>query len=235
MTALPPIKFYDLPVAAVDPPKQVLDMYFPNYIILNGPTRFWKEMHEQAALLEMMARGLGLGADAMQVLGGIDPRVRLLRRYLSLQKVPGVVEVVKREMDFAIHRKLVIFATEADGMKELEFSLKDYGAKILFPGTPLRKRAAYERRFKSSSHHQRIFIVHTKAAKFVDLTVARHAIFLEPDWQPIYNLQCAARIHNARQTGKVKIRFAQLPGTLDEKITRLFKNTAKQSLELFNK
>lgn len=237
MKDLPPIRFDDVVVEASALGKDVLSTYFDNYLSW-PPEKRWTVFHEDMAkqlrMVETVTQELGMGADSMKVLEGLESRVKSLRRYVGLQKVPKVLEMVRAELEAGAYPKIVLFAVHKDVLTELHEGLRDFGAVKLFGGTPALKRDKIVRKFQTDPKC-RVFVGQVVAAgTAVTLTAAHNVMFVEADWTPANNQQAAMRCHRIGQDKPVFVRFAGMANSIDERIQRVLKQKTRTLTKLFD-
>lgn len=167
------------------------------------------------------------------ILPAISPTVTTLRRYVGLQKVPAILEMVREELENGLD-KIVLFAVHRDVIVGLQEGLKKYKALSLYGGTPPEKRQKHIDKFQRDPK-TRVFIGNIQACGVaISLTAANEAIFVESDWVPANNAQAVMRLHRKGQTRPVRARFASLEGSLDFDIQRVLRRKTKALLEAFD-
>jgi SWI/SNF-related matrix-associated actin-dependent regulator 1 of chromatin subfamily A len=232
MTDLPKILFSDIVVEGKEPPREVWEMYFSNYLL--QPKQFHVDIAQQTRLLDTVAGDMGLGADGMQVLGGLQNQVKSLRQWIGLQKVPAVIDLVSAELAAGAYDKIVIFGVHRAALVELRDGLKKFGAVLLFGGTPNEKRDRNIKRFQTDPKC-RVFVGQTVAAgTAITLTAAAQVLFIEHDWVPGNNAQAVMRVHRIGQTRQVTCRTVGMAGSIDEKIQRKLKQKMRTLAEVFD-
>jgi SWI/SNF-related matrix-associated actin-dependent regulator 1 of chromatin subfamily A len=153
-------------------------------------------------------------------------------RLCGLAKVPALVERLKDEFESGLD-KVVIFAWHADVIEALRLGLNRFvGASVVNGTTPMHAREGALRNFKDGL--SRVFIGNIKAAGVgLDLTAACELIFAETSWVPGDNDQAAARITGVNQKRAARVRYAVLPGSLDERLTEVNRRKSKDNKELW--
>ena len=145
-------------------------------------------------------------------------RSSTLRRYVGLQKVDAVGDMVAQELKDKAYSKLVIFAIHRGVIETLRERFAKQGVVTLYGGTPPEKKQYNIDRFQTDEGC-RIFIGNIQAAgTAISLTAAHNVLFAETDWVPGNNAQAAMRVHRIGQTNPVSVRFAVLPGSIDDAV-----------------
>lgn len=238
MTQLPKISFHDVVVESTPIPERDLSMYFDNYLSY-PPDRRWQQFHkdvaEQHRLLGTLADDVGIkSADGVQILEALAVRVRSLRRYIGLQKVPKVLELIKSELDSGAYEKIVLFGVHKNVLTELRNGLSEYGAVLIYGGTPADKRDRMIKAFQNDPK-TRVFVGQTVAAgTAITLTAAHQVGVVEADWTPANNQQAVMRVHRIGQTRPVTVRFFSIAGSIDEKIQKVLRQKTKTLTALFD-
>lgn len=232
MTQLPKISFSDVVVEPVDPPREIWERHFSNYLI--QPDQFHRDIDVQTRLVETVTGTLGLGADSMKVLEGLDNKVKSLRRWIGLQKVPKTLELIKSELEAGAYDKIVIFAVHKAVLEELRDGLAKFGAVLIYGGTPPEKRENHIRKFQNDKRC-RVFLGNVQAAgTAITLTAAHQVAVVEADWTPANNQQAVMRVHRIGQTKPVSVRFIGMAGSIDERIQRVLKVKTRTLTALFD-
>lgn len=169
MPELPPIRFEDVTVPAGEVDEEVC---FPEYFMLQNRRA---ELHAQLAKQREGLQGLfnlagaGVGGtfstktyDAIATMMTGPGPISTLRRYVGLQRVQGVVDLVKDELESGLD-KIVIFAIHRDVIENLRVGLAKYGAVTLYGGTnPTTKQRNIDKFAKNPKC--RVFIGNLQAA-----------------------------------------------------------------------
>lgn len=173
-------------------------------------------------------------SDTMKMMEGMAKSVSTLRRYVGLQKVQPVVEMVKGELSLGLYEKLVIFAIHRDVIEGLRRELHEYGAVTLYGGTALDARQRNIDKFQRNPKCQ-VFIGNIAAAGTnITLTAAHQVLVLEADWVPGNNAQAVMRCHRIGQLEPVTVRFVSLNHPVDERVTAVLKRKTKELAEIFD-
>lgn len=193
-------------------------------------------VHELEAKLkeEVAAVNKVINTNDVEVLKGLAKSVATLRRYIGVQKVEKIAELVKGELDSGLYDKIVIFAIHRDVIEGLRVRLKDYGALTLYGGT--RFDSANQNIDKFQRYDKfKVFIANITAAGIaINLTAAHNVLFIEQEWTPAANAQAVARCHRHGQTRPVTVRMAGLVNSLDERISKLLKKKTEELTQIFD-
>jgi len=196
--------------------------------------RLMNEIKTQRQALHNFLHFSGLTEAGMKGLEALSSSVSALRKYIGLQKVQSVADMVIEELTNNLYEKVVIFAIHRDVIEGLRVKLSKFGAVTLYGGTPPEKRTSHINKFQNNKKC-RVFIGNIQAAgTAITLTSAHNVIFIEQDWVPGNNAQAAMRCHRIGQTKPVLVRFACLADGLDEKITQVVKRKTKELTTLFD-
>ena len=233
MKDMPPVNYSEVWV----PPGPVdIELCFTNYWATNRMPEFHETLREQRAKLEGV---LGLvyptGASGLAVLEAIREHISVLRRYVGLQKVPAVIDLVKDELEAGL-QKIVIFAIHKDVIESLRVGLAKYGALTLYGGTAPATRQSNIDKFVNRPKH-RVFIMNVQSVEGVDglQKVCNQGLAVELDWVPGKNAQAYMRLHRIGQTLPVMIRTVMLEGDdLDTKIQRALARKTKDLIAAFD-
>ncbi len=197
---------------------------FVQYIFpTNRVAELEKKLKEEVLLVKN-----AIDSRNIEVLKGLAKSVATLRRYIGIQKVEQVAELVKSELDAGLYKKIVLFAIHRDVIEGLRARLKDYGALTLYGGT----------RFDSANKHIDKFQQYEKFKVFIgnitacgiaiNLTAAHNVLMVEQEWTPAANAQAIARCHRHGQTKPVTVRVVGLANSLDEKIAEILKRKTEE-------
>lgn len=233
MKDLPEIYFRSVLV----PPGEVdldIESSFTKWVI---PTDRKKElfdlMEKERMTVETLLNLTGDSTPGLRGLEALSPSVSTLRRYVGLQKVQAVAELVEQELSDFAYEKVVIFAIHRDVIEGLRTRLRKFGVVTLYGGhDPLKA-------YKNVEHFQknpkiRVFVGNIiSAGTAITLTAAHNVIFAEQDWVPGNNAQAAMRCHRIGQTNPVLVRIIGLENSFDERVNFLLKRKIKELTQLF--
>lgn len=172
--------------------------------------------------------------DLLPVLTGMEKSLSELRQYTGLAKCPAIIDLVTQELSGGMD-KIVIFAVHKCVIETLREGLRKFGAVTLYGGTPPGKRQINIDKFQNNPKC-RVFIANIRAAgTSVTLTAACEALFVECDWTPANNAQAAMRVHRIGQTRPVRVRYAGLVDSTDEKVMDALRRKTRDELAIFGK
>lgn len=139
-------------------------------------------------------------------------------RLAGLAKVPALVERLKDEFESGLD-KVVIFAWHTDVINALADGLACFEPAVVTGDTPMHTRQKLVDNFQRGHLSSHVFIGNIKAAGVgLDLTAACELIFAETSWVPGDNEQAAMRITGVNQKRAARVRYAVLPGSIDERL-----------------
>lgn len=231
-----PLTLRDMPVQAEDIPLDKWELFFPEWI-LRRRAQFMESIQIQTAILQMLADDIGLGAPGIQVLRGLaeKPDIKMLRRWFGAQKIGAVVDQVTT--DFASeappYAKIILYCVHKHVVHDLRHRLRAFGAVSTFADSPPNKRAVVLKKF-GTQRGTKVLVCTVSAAPHIPQAIAAEAIFVEMEWSAGDNATAILRLHNAAQEKNVRVRFAQLEGTVDERITKVLRNNARKLVAEFD-
>jgi SWI/SNF-related matrix-associated actin-dependent regulator 1 of chromatin subfamily A len=232
MPELPPLIISDF---VVEPGDVNLEVHFADRDAVKELHLVRQEVANQSMLLEALGKMVDYKdrLAAVETLAGIPTST--LRRYMGLQKVPPLVDLVISELEAGAYNKLVIFAMHKAVIEELRFRLRDYGAVTLYGGTAPAARQKNIDKFQDPDSNCRVFIGQVHAAgTAISLTAAHHVLFAEYDWVPGNNAQAMMRCHRIGQGLPVNVRFAVAAGVIDEKVLYCVRRKSRELAAVFD-
>lgn len=225
MPTLPPIEFIH---REIEPSIVDHEVYF-HETRYNGTDDLFAQLKEQNQLLA----GARSGGDAvLEHLRELATSAGTLRRYIGLSKVPGYLDVIRPELRERKYNKLLIGAWHVDVLEWLHRELKEFGAILLFGGTPAEKRQHILEKFRAN-RACRVLICQVKVGIGFNATAAYRVDILEPSWVPAENKQFIDRVHRKGQDGAVTARFFGCGKSVDADITRALTNKARELAKVF--
>jgi len=178
---------------------------------------------EDKAKIEELEERIGsVSADqALDILTGMSASISSVKRIMSLAKVDPVIKMVSEELSEGSYKKIVIFASHTETIKQLEAGLKDFGAVSVFGEINPEERQRRVERFQTDDTCQ-IFIGNILAAGTnITLTAASEIIFVEQDWVVGNNIQAIARCDRLGQNSLVNVRVAMVADSIDELVSSI--------------
>lgn len=178
------------------------------------------ESHPEVQVLrEWLEQGKELTLDQWSTLLDSE-HMATLCRYTGIIKAQAVVELLKDELECGLD-KIVLMAWHRDAIQIMYEALNSMGYKTvrLWGGdSPKAQQEAIDG-FQNDPEI-RVFIGQIAAAgQAITLTAASQLMFVESSWSPTINDQVRDRVHRIGQTYPVFVRFAYLPGSIDEPMT----------------
>lgn len=232
---LPPIYFKDLIVEANEIDLEVDPVWVTYVSPADRRAEFYKLLAEEKDLAEKALSKIQpqdrAGADVVM---GIASCLPTLRRFVGMQKVKHVAELIKKNLHDKAFEKVVIFAVHQSVIEGLRQELKSYGAVALYGGTPAHRRQEHIDNFQKNPK-TKVFIANIQAAgTAITLTAAHHVYFVEQDFSPANTAQAACRVHRHGQTHPVTVTFVALVNSVDEKITQVLRRKTRDIIELLD-
>jgi len=174
-------------------------------------------------------------SDIEFILEKLGDSVSTLRRYVGLQKVKSVSDLVSMELKNGQYDKLVIFAIHTDVIGQLKENLKAFGPVVVNGKVSPKNRQKAIDDFQNKKSCK-VFIGNILAAgTAITLTAAHQVLFVEQSWVPGENSQAADRCHRRGQDMPVSVRFASLADSIDEKVTSVLTRKARELTQIFDK
>jgi SWI/SNF-related matrix-associated actin-dependent regulator 1 of chromatin subfamily A len=183
---------------------------------------------------DLLAKAWGDGTN-LAVLEQIEGSVPMLRRYVGLQKMPAVVELIKGELEANAYQKIVLFAIHRDVIEGLRDGLKKFRPVTLYGGTPGHKRQDNIDAFQKDPRC-RVFVGQEQACReVINLNEADQVGIVESPWTPAYVAQLLARVVGGlRHKKAVTARMFSVAGSIDEAVTGVLRRKTKDFAELFD-
>jgi SWI/SNF-related matrix-associated actin-dependent regulator 1 of chromatin subfamily A len=141
------------------------------------------------------------------------------RRLSGMAKAAASAEMLAAELDAGAMAKVVVFVHHRDVLTEVVARLKGFGVRWISGDLSGKQRAEAVLDFQQEGGPRVIVCNIVAGGTGVTLTAATEAVFVELSWVPGENAQAADRIHRIGQSGKTRVRFLALAGTIDEAIT----------------
>lgn len=238
---LPPIYYGNL--LEVEPGPVDLELCYPDYFLLGDRSAELQEkLRSEHAVLKAAIekttsaymKGPSLEPRSI-LLESIHKSVSSYRRYVGLQKMPPLADLVANELESGAYEKIVIFAVHRDVIEGFRSRLSRFGAVTLYGNIDPHTREVHIQKFQTNPRC-RVFVGNIQAAGTnINLTAAHNVLVAEPDWVPGNNAQAIMRTHRIGQTMPVYVRFAALANNpLDISIQRLLRRKARELTEVFD-
>jgi SWI/SNF-related matrix-associated actin-dependent regulator 1 of chromatin subfamily A len=227
MKDLPAILFSDVTIQACAVDEHAA---FPHLMFTGREQELRDTLARDRLLIDAM-----VGSGKMtEMVPAVAKSVSTLRRYVGLQKIQGVVDLVTDELSGGLD-KIVIFAIHKAVIEELRTKLAAFKPVTLYGATPAEKRQANIDKF-TTDKRCRVFIGNVLAAGTgINLTSACNVLMVEPDWVPGNNAQAVMRVHRIGQTRPVLVRYVLLAGDeLDRRVQQVLRRKTKDLVAVFD-
>lgn len=233
---MPPIVHSEIVVEPGEMRDDLWQAAWPEYLLRRNPHAELQETVQAGmSKLETFLRTLAPESPAaQQVLAGLtqDLEMKTMRRYLGIQMVQPLSEMVADELRRGEYEKIVIFGWHKDTLQLLRDALRPFGAQLVFGGTPAHKRDYAVKAFQNDPR-VRVFVGNIQAAgTTITLHAANQVLVAEADWTDDYNTQAIKRCHRIGQHRTVFVRWAMTNHPVHMKITTACRRKAKHNLEL---
>lgn len=226
---LPPITFEDF---FVEPTPVDLSMHPQTYeYSLGRPEGYVRKLEEMADKLDAIVES-ALETGETAYLEGVYDSVATLRRHNGLAKMPELIKKIQMELHNNEYQKIVIFAFHQDVIEGIREGLKHFGSVTLYGGTAAKKRQRNIDKFMTNPRC-RVFVGNILAAgTAITLTSATEVLMAEWMFTPAPNQQAIKRVWRRTQSLPVRVRFASIANSIDEKISSVYKRKAAELAEL---
>lgn len=158
-------------------------------------------------------------------LAAIGPMIRILRRYMGVQRVEPMADYIAKAMHAGEFEKVVLFAIHRDVIMGLAYAFRKRGIPPLtfFGGGKLDAQKRHVQRFQETQKYS-VFIGNiASCGPRVHLTAACDVFFVEQEWKPTCNAAALMRCHNANQLQSVHTRFVSTKDRADWQVAGLMR------------
>jgi len=187
---------------------------------------------ELVELLSFLEDGV-LTDKALEKIRGLNPDLRVWRRFVGLQKTLPIVDIIKSELKAGKYKKLVVYTTNKDTLEILRIYLEDYKPKCIYLKTKearILQRVAHFQKLKEVY----IFIAQINAVEDICLSAANDIIFIEPDLSPKNNARAVAICHTFSKIKPITVRFVGLANSLDQQLSATLKRKTEEVDEIIH-
>ena len=150
-----------------------------------------------------------------------------LRRELGELKVEATAQWVAERLECGT-RKIIVFGWHTRVLAHLHRLLAEYQAVMILGATSPQGRLAAETQFQTRPGTRVLVGQLLACGTAITLTAASEVAIMEPSWVPGENSQAIDRAHRLGQHDSVLASFLYIPGTLDERIMRVFRRKADE-------
>lgn len=156
-----------------------------------------------------------------------------MRRAFGMVKAPAAARWVRERLDAGVP-KIIVFAHHKDVLDTLARGLADMKQVRVDGATSQAERTERVASFQNDPS-VRVFLGNIQAAgTAITLTAASEVAMVEASWVPSDNDQAISRAHRMGQKDGVLATFLYMPGTLDERIMRVFRKKAEQTASIYD-
>jgi len=207
----------------------------PKHVIVNQvklPPLWRQEYNEEAQKLRdhiQSHRETAFGDDY----GTTRGHVMTLRQLASNGKGEEAEKYVRNILKVP-GEKIVVFAYYLQHLETLEKSLAEFNPVTVHGGVNDKARDQAVQSFMHDPNC-RVFLGQiTAAGTALTLTSARHAIFIDLDWNPANHEQAGDRIHRIGQTREVFLHYLVAGSTIDEEIVKMLQEKSTTTAALLD-
>ena len=158
-----------------------------------------------------------------------------LRRYTGLAKLPGILAIVKEELESGALDKIVLFGIHQAVIEQTQKALANFGAVSVYGKTPGAQRQVNIDRF-SKDPACRVIVGNITAAG-VGVNGMQDSCsevgLLESSWVPSDNAQAVARVHRNGQLKPVRVRVFSLHNSSDEPVNAALIRKIRELAKIF--
>ncbi len=169
--------------------------------------------------------------------GGLKKlHIQKLRRLMGLAKMKALTAKLIEELDSGELKKVVIFGIHRDVVELVRCELLEHGALIIYGGTKGKNKDIRVHQFKTDPDIKVMVMNIMAGGTGIDglQEVCNEMVFIENSWVPTDNAQCVGRLDRIGQKKQVRVRFAYLKNSLDEKVQQVIKVKTEIASQIFS-
>lgn len=188
------------------------------------------KLEAEYAILKGILDDNSMSPELLEIIKASAGSIATLRRFNGLQKVEGVIELVKGELESDPEQKIVIFAMHRSCIKRIAEGLSAFGAVTIWGGSKQKTVDRNVQKFQEIGSKTRVIVGQIIAAgTSLNLTAANEVMLVEEDYVPGNNDQAIKRVLRIGQEKMVRARFIRLDDPLERRVTEL---VAKKTEEI---
>jgi len=230
---LPPIRISNVVVVGTKVQLEEHVSFFSYLYPVKEHDKLWRELDRQEARLKLMLEDETEEIKKLEMLAALAQSVSSLRRFIGLQKVPMIAEMISQELVHYQYKKIVIFAHHQDVIESLRKRLEKYGCVTLYGAIGPKARQRNIDKFDRDPKC-RIFIANIQAAgTAINLTVSHQVLFAELSWIPGDNAQALKRCHRIGQKHMVDVRIVSLIDSIDDAVNQVLGRKTEDIIKVF--
>lgn len=232
---LPPLFFQEV-VVPKGPVKLGYSASFAKYVLdkKNDRTHELIELlAEQYGIIAKITKGV-FSDETFELIKLELKSLSSLRRYVGMQKIQPVIDLVSEEIESKAYKKIVLFCHHKEVVEGLRMGLQKYGPVTMYGGTPPEKKDMQMNKFQTRNTTRVMIATIGAAGTSINLTAASQVMFVEQTFVPGDMDQAAKRCHRIGQTEPVRVRFVSVDDGVDVHLARILKRKTEQLSALYD-
>lgn len=153
------------------------------------------------------------------------------RRMVGVAKAELVGDFLRGEM--AAPGQHLVFAWHREAIASLATKVSDFAPLVVDGSQSRSKQIDGIEAFKADPSHRVLIAQIACLREGETLTNANVVTFAEASWTPKDNVQAMKRAHRIGQTKPVRVRFASIPGSVDDLLSRALRRKTQDFLAVF--
>lgn len=227
MKELPAITHSDVLIEPYLDDALLLDA-FPDWLLMGKREKLELKIKLEQDLLEKTLRDERFSQEGMNLLAALSKSVSSLYRYIGIQKIHGIAELIGGELGAKAYRQIVVFTIHKTVTEYLRQGLKRFNPVTIYGGTPPAKKAKNQETFLKNPKCQ-VLIANVKSGgEGINLAESgcHQVLFAEQSWIPGQVEQAFNRVHRPPAKVPVTVRYAALARSMDEQVVTYIRRKA---------